>query len=72
MDVYRIEGMRCEGCVSAIRAAVAAASPRAVIEADLASHELRISGAADPQVARRAVEAAGFALVPIGGGSAAR
>ncbi len=72
MDVYRVEGMHCQGCVAAIRAAVAAASPRAVIEADLASHELRISGAVDPQAARRAVEAAGFALEPIGGRSATR
>jgi len=72
MDVYRVEGMHCQGCVNAIRAAVAAASPDAVIEADLGAHELRITGASDPQAARHAVEAAGFALEPICGGPATR
>lgn len=72
MDAYRIEGMKCGGCVRSIRAAVAAAAPEAVVEADVAARELRISGARDPGAARRAVEVAGFALEPPGDSPAAR
>jgi copper chaperone len=71
MDAYRIEGMKCGGCVRSIRAALAAAAPEALLEADVGAREIRISAARDPQAARRAVEAAGFALEPLGRTAAA-
>ena len=72
MDAYRIDGMKCGGCVRSIRAAVAAVAPEAVVEADVPARELRISGANDRQAARRAVEAAGFVLEPLADVPAAR
>lgn len=64
MDRYRIEGMKCGGCLRTIRSAVAAVAPGAVVEADVAAGELRVAGAPDAGAIVAAVSSAGFGIAP--------
>lgn len=63
MITFRVEDMTCGGCVRAIRAAVAAVAPGALVTADLASRRVEIEGVVDGAAIERAIAGAGFNAV---------
>jgi copper chaperone CopZ len=63
MITFRVEDMTCGGCVRAIRAAVAALAPEALVAADVASRRVEIEGVVDGTAIERAIAGAGFNVV---------
>ncbi len=61
-DLYRVQGMTCQGCVRAVTNAVQRAVPGTTVTADLAAGTIAVEGPATPEAVRQAVEAAGFAF----------
>lgn len=57
---FRIEGMTCQGCVSAVSQAIGAVAPGQPVEVDLASGEILIRGTADAALVATAIERAGY------------
>lgn len=57
---YRVTGMTCGGCARAVSKALAAASPAAKIDVDLAAALVRVAGGPDDAAVQRAIESAGF------------
>ncbi len=60
---FRIEGMTCQGCVSAVRQAIGAAAPGQPVEVDLAAGEILVQGAADVDLVATAIERAGYKVL---------
>jgi len=60
---FQVEDMSCGGCVRAIRAAVAAVAPQAVLEADVASRRVSIEGTDDAAAIEQAIAGAGFSAL---------
>lgn len=58
-DIYRVSGMTCGGCASAVTSAIKAAAPAAKVNVDLKTGKVSVDGAAADAV-KRAVEDAGF------------
>jgi copper chaperone len=66
MLTFRVDDMRCGHCVRAIKEAVRALDPDAVIDADLARHRVRVyASRIDPPRVREALETAGYSPVVI-------
>jgi copper chaperone len=62
---FQVEDMSCGGCVRAIRAAVAAVAPQAVLEADVAARRVSIEGTDDAAALERAIAGAGFSALRV-------
>lgn len=60
---FRIEGMTCQGCVSAVTQAVGAAAPGQPVEVDLATGEVLVRGTADASTVAAAIERAGYTVI---------
>ena len=58
-DIYLVNGMTCEGCSRSVAKAIETAIPGAVVEVDLASGRVSVTGGAASLVAQ-AIEDAGF------------
>lgn len=59
---FRIEGMTCQGCVSAVSQAIADAAPGQPVKVILASGEAEVGDGADIATVAAAVEQAGFTV----------
>lgn len=57
---YKVEGMRCGGCVSSVERSILALIPGAKVEVDLAAAQVTVDGVEDEALVRQAVEDAGF------------
>ena len=60
MQVFTVSDMTCGGCVSAITKAVQRVAPTAQVAADLATKQVRISGAKSTDNLQAAIADAGF------------
>jgi copper chaperone len=60
MTIFHVPDMHCDGCVRAVRAAIAEADPRATVTIDLAAREVRVAGTAAPAALLAAINDAGF------------
>ena len=63
MFTLKVSGITCSGCVNAIRKAVGEAASGAKVEVDIASGKVSIGDEADPAVAIRAIEDAGYEVI---------
>lgn len=59
---YTVTGMTCAHCVASVEEEVGALPGVTAVEVDLASGRLTVTGAADSDAVRGAVEEAGYAL----------
>lgn len=59
----RIDGMTCQGCVSAVTQAIGTAAPGQPVEVDLASGEILVRGTADANLVAAAIERAGYKVI---------
>ncbi len=57
---YRLGGLKCDGCVATVDAAVRAALPDAQVAVQLADPQLVVTGAHGADQVAAAVQAAGF------------
>lgn len=60
---FRIDGMTCQGCVSAVSQAVASAAPGQAVKVSLESGEVEVGAEADAAAVAAAIESAGFTVV---------
>ena len=63
MTRYRVNGMTCQGCASAVGNAIKTAAPQAAVEVDLAAKTVRVDGAVPAETVAQAVKDAGFEFV---------
>ena len=59
-ETYRVGGMTCGGCVTAVTRAIERLDPKAQVSVDLASGKLSVDGAVTRDAVQGAVEEAGF------------
>lgn len=59
-EIYRVEGMTCQGCARSVTGAILRAVPGVQVSVDLAARTVSVDGAADAEAVGRAVTAAGF------------
>ena len=59
-DTYRVEGMTCGHCESAVRGAVAKVSGVEAVEIDLTSKRVLVRGDFDDAAVRAAIDRAGY------------
>jgi copper chaperone len=59
-QTYRVGGMTCGGCVSAVTRAIRRLDPEAAVAVDLAAGKVSVGGALAKDAVQRAVEDAGF------------
>lgn len=58
---YKVTGMTCGGCASAVTNAIKRLAPGAQVKVELGSGQVEVAGAAIPESeVKRAVETAGF------------
>ncbi|KZD11004.1 heavy-metal-associated domain-containing protein [Oceanibaculum pacificum] len=62
MPAFKVSGMSCGGCVAALRKAVLARYPQAVVTVDLREGEVTVSGSDDAPGLADAIEAADFTV----------
>ncbi len=63
--IYRVAGMSCEHCVSAVNAKIAELAGVSAVEVDLKSGVVRVRGSGvEDEAVSAAVQAAGYDLVP--------
>ena len=60
MQIFKVSGMTCGGCINAITRAIQAQDPQAQIEADLATQLVKLETSLDVEVAAHLIEDAGF------------
>jgi copper chaperone len=60
MAVFLVPDMTCGGCATAITSAVKRADPTATVDANLATHEVRITATLADAALKAAIEDAGF------------
>ncbi|MEE3627269.1 heavy-metal-associated domain-containing protein [Nitrospirillum sp. BR 11752] len=60
---YRIDGMTCQGCARSVTKAIQAVSPMTEVAVDLEAGVVAVTGPADGDQVKRAVEDAGFDFV---------
>jgi copper chaperone len=58
--IYRVEGMTCCGCASAVEQAIKNAAPGAEVKANSVADEVTVTGVDDDALVQTAVEDAGF------------
>jgi copper chaperone len=61
-QTYRVAGMTCAGCVSAVTHAVRRLDPKAAVTVDLAGGTVSVDSTLAKAAVRRAAEAAGFVV----------
>lgn len=61
---YKVEGMTCEGCATAVANAIRAAAPDSTVAVDLPGGRVTVDGATATMI-RGAVERAGFTFAGI-------
>jgi copper chaperone len=61
-ETYRVGGMNCGGCVAAVTRAIHRLDPKAKVQVDLDSGNVRVDGIASRDAVRRAVEDAGYSV----------
>jgi copper chaperone len=59
-QTYRVGGMTCGGCVSAVTRAIRRLDPEAAVAVDLAAGKVSVGSTLAEDAVQRAVEAAGF------------
>lgn len=62
-NIFRVEGMTCDGCARAVENAVKSLVPAATVKVDLAGQTVTVEGVEErdlPRTVRTAVEEAGF------------
>jgi len=59
-----IRGMTCSGCTNAVSRALHTVAGVTAVAVDLATGRARVEGTADPAALERAIERAGFDVVP--------
>ncbi|MDF2763832.1 MAG: heavy metal transporter [Rhodospirillales bacterium] len=57
-----VSGMTCQGCVNAVTKSIQRAAPGSAVAVDLAAGSVEITGSVEEQVARQAIERAGFTV----------
>lgn len=62
MPAFKVSGMSCGGCVTAIRKAILARYPQAAIDVDLREGRVTITGSEDAAGLTAAIESAGFTV----------
>ena len=62
MTTYKIEGMTCNGCASAVSKAIQRAVPGAKVAVDHKAGTAKLDGVLDYAAIARAVDDAGFAF----------
>ena len=67
MPTLAVAGMSCEHCVRTVEAAIRRLDPKARVEIDLASGEVRIDSGKGRDDLARAIEAAGYEVAPTAG-----
>jgi len=60
LKTYRVEGMTCCGCSSAVEKALKEAIPGATIDVNVAANEVTIDPPCDDDLVKKTVEDAGF------------
>ena len=60
LKTYRVEGMTCCGCSSAVEKALKEALPGATIDVNVAANEVTIDPSDDDDLVKNVVEDAGF------------
>lgn len=60
MDEFKVEGMSCGHCVSAVTRAVKELDPMAKVEVDLASGKVKVESRGDHAAVAAALTEAGF------------
>ncbi|HEX6101474.1 MAG TPA: heavy-metal-associated domain-containing protein [Alphaproteobacteria bacterium] len=55
-----VSGMTCQGCVNAVTRSVQRVAPGSAVAVDLSAGSVEITGSVEEQVARQAIERAGF------------
>jgi len=60
LKTYRVEGMTCCGCSSAVEKALKEALPGATIDVNVAANEVSIDPSNDDDLVKNVVEDAGF------------
>lgn len=60
MTEFKVTGMSCSHCVSAITAAVRRHAPEAAVDVDLAAGRVRVGSTVDPGTLLQAIEDAGY------------
>ena len=63
MTQYRVDGMTCQGCASAVANAIKTAAPKATVKVDLAAKIVSVDGAVAADTVAKAVKDAGFEYV---------
>lgn len=58
--IYRVQGMTCCGCSSAVEQAIKQVAPDVEVTADPAADEVTVTGDCDEALIESAVEDAGF------------
>lgn len=62
---FEVKDMSCNHCVASITKAVTAIDPAATVQADLASRQITVTGAANADTIVAALDDIGFAAQPI-------
>lgn len=63
MTQYRVDGMTCNGCASAVTNAIKTAAPAATVKVDLAAKTVTVEGQVAAATVATAVKDAGFEFV---------
>lgn len=61
-DVYRVDGMTCDGCIRSVTRAIQAEYPGSDVKVDLDKGEVSVDRADDRKKVARAIEDAGFSV----------
>lgn len=61
-EVYRVDGMTCDGCIRSVTRAVQAEYPDCDVKVDLDKGEVTVDRADDRKRVARAIEDAGFTV----------
>jgi copper chaperone len=59
---FKVEGMTCGHCVSAVKRAVQSIDPAATVEIDRESGRVAVETASDTSAIRQAIEAEGYSV----------
>jgi copper chaperone len=64
MADFTVEGMSCQHCVKAVTRAVTEIDPKAQVQVDLMSGNVRVDSNATPEAIRAAIDDAGYTVAP--------
>jgi copper chaperone len=65
MHIFKVEGMGCQGCVTAVEKAIRSAAPDAAVEIGLSDGIVRVGNSgASREILAAAIAKAGYDVVP--------